>query len=97
MNRDLILKYLSEHKHELHEKYGVIRIGLFGSFARNEDNGESDIDLAVEIKSEKKNIHNFFALKRDLESIFMKNVDIGIESALKPALKKEIKHEIIYV
>lgn len=97
MTRDIILNYLSGHKKELQEKYGVITIGLFGSFARNENNEESDIDLAVEIKSDKKNIHNFFALKRDLESALNKGIDLGIESTLKPSLKKEIMNEIIYV
>jgi len=97
MNKENVLSYLTSHKHEFHEKYGIIKIGLFGSYARNENNDLSDIDLAIEMNTEKKNIHTFFAFKRELESIFNRKVDVGIESSLKPVAKEELKKEIIYV
>lgn len=90
------MKYLKENKKELNEKYGVIKIGLFGSYARGEGKESGDIDIAVEIIREKKNIHTFFALKRELERALGKQVDLGIESAIKPAARKYIEQEIIY-
>ncbi len=90
------MEYLNKHKDELREKYGVIKIGLFGSYAFDEGNEDSDIDIAVEIEKSKKNIHTFFSLKRELESALGKNVDLGIESSLKPLVKKQIEKEIIY-
>lgn len=96
MDKTMILDFLREHKTELAEKYGVLKIGLFGSYARNEQNDESDIDVAVEISKDKKNIHTFLGLKRELENSLGKTVDLGIESTLKPIARQYISKEIIY-
>lgn len=53
MTKMEILNYLTAHKAEFKERFGVIRIGLFGSFARDEQNEDSDIDLAIEVEKEK--------------------------------------------
>ena len=97
MNKEDILEYLKLHKEELAQKYGVSKIGLFGSFAKDKQTETSDIDLAIEIVKEKKSLGNFFGLKRELENVFGKKVDLGIESSLKPIVKEYIKKEIIYV
>jgi len=97
MHKAFILDFLARHKQELNEKYGVTKIGLFGSYARDEQREDSDIDIAVEIQKDKKNIHTFFGLKREMEAAFGKKVDLGIESALKPLAKPHILKEIIYV
>jgi len=97
MTKIEILNYLKLHKMEFEEKFGVVKIGLFGSFARDEQNEESDIDLAIELEKEKKSLKNFFALKRELEEQFGKKIDLGIESTLKPIVKEYVKKEIIYV
>nr|WP_320193475.1 nucleotidyltransferase family protein [uncultured Desulfobacter sp.] len=96
MNKREIIEFLASHKQELSEKYGVIRIGLFGSYARDEANADSDIDIAVEIESKNK-YRSFFGLKRHLEENLKNKVDLGIESTLKPIAKKYILKEIIYV
>jgi predicted nucleotidyltransferase len=96
ITKETILEYLSSNKSELREKYGVIKIGLFGSYARGEESDDSDIDLAIEIEKDKKNISNFFGLKREMERVFDKKVDLGIESSLKPIAKKYILKEILY-
>jgi len=97
MTKEDILAYLQVHKEELAQKYGLLSIGLFGSFATDTQTQNSDIDLAIEIAKEKKNLSSFFGLKRELESAFGKKVDLGIESSLKPIVKEYIKKEIIYV
>ena len=97
MTKIEILNYLTTHKAELKEKFGVIRIGLFGSFARGEQNEDSDIDLAIEVEKDKKSLKNFFGLKRELEAQLGKKIDLGIESALKPLAKEQIQKNIIYV
>lgn len=92
-----IIAYIKAHKDAFRETYGIRSIGLFGSFARNEMTEESDIDIAIEMESGKKNLHNFLAFKRFLEKEFNRKVDLGIESALKPEARKIIEKEIIYV
>jgi uncharacterized protein len=97
MNRDEILSFLRTHKDEITQRYGVIRLGLFGSFAREEASETSDIDIAIELVPAKKTFSNFFAFKRYLEKEFGRKVDLGIESALKPLAREMIGKEIIHV
>ncbi len=97
MTKEIILESLKLHKDEMHRKYGLIKIGLFGSYARDEQNEDSDIDIAIEIEKDKKNIHTFLNIKREIENLFKKKIDLGIESALKPIAKSYIEKEIIYV
>ena len=97
MTKAEILSYLQTHKGELAQKYGVVKIGLFGSYARDEQNDSSDIDIAIELEKSKKSLSVFFALKREIEQSLGKSVDIGIESALKPIVKEYVLKEIIYV
>ncbi|MDA7817558.1 nucleotidyltransferase family protein [Sulfurimonas sp.] len=97
MTKDYILSFLLEHKSELRDKFGVVKIGLFGSYARDEATENSDIDIAVEIDKNKKNLHTFLSLRRELEEKLEKHIDLGIENSLKPIVKKYIEKEIIYV
>ncbi len=95
MTKNEILAFLREKKSYLSKTYGVTSIGLFGSYARDEAREGSDIDIAVELKSENK-FMNFFNLKYYLEEQLHKPIDIGIESTLKPVAKEYIKKDIIY-
>lgn len=97
MTKTFILEFLSQHKEEFLNKYGVTKIGLFGSYARNDNTKDSDIDIAVEILNEKKSLNNFFSLRRELEKAFNIRVDLGIESSLKEIAKEKILKEIVYV
>jgi len=97
MQKSEILKFLTEHKAELRKNFGVTNIGLCGSYVRNENRTDSDIDLIIDMESERKDIHNYLALKRSLENQLNARVDIGFENAIKPAIKSHIMNEIEYV
>ncbi len=90
-----IIEFLRSHKDEMHEKFGLIKIGLFGSYVRGEQREDSDIDLVVEIESDNK-FRSFFGLKAYLEESFQKNIDLGIEESVKPTVRKYIQKEIEY-
>ncbi len=45
MTKAIILDFLSEHKAQLQERFGIQKIGLFGSYAKNEARENSDIDI----------------------------------------------------
>lgn len=47
MTREVILDFLRAHKQEMHERFGLTKIGLFGSYARGEAREDSDIDVAI--------------------------------------------------
>ena len=96
MTRAFILDFLHSHKSYLEKEFGLTKIGLFGSYAREEAHSKSDVDIAVEINSPNK-FRSFFALKAYLEKHLNLAVDLGIESTLKPIVKQQIEDEIIYV
>ena len=96
MSKQFILNFLKEHRNYLKEKFGVTKIGLFGSYARDEATLKSDIDIAVEIES-KNSFRSFFSLLYFLEEGLNSKIDLGIEHSLKPIAKKNILKEIIYV
>jgi hypothetical protein len=54
MEKTVILDFLQQNKQKLAQDFGVTKIGLFGSYARDEARGDSDIDIAVEIESDNK-------------------------------------------
>lgn len=97
MTRDEIVDFLSTHKAELRQAYGVQEIILFGSYARQSAREDSDIDIAVELADENKTLRNFFGLKRYLEAQLGKRIDLGIKSAMKPIVRKAAQNDMIHV
>jgi predicted nucleotidyltransferase len=90
-----IISFLKSHKNEFKEKFGVEKIGLFGSYARNEANENSDIDIVIE--SNQKDFENREKLRIFLESYFGISVDIGYLSSLRGFIREEISKELVYV
>lgn len=93
-----ILDFLSKNKKLLNKKFHISRIGLFGSYARNEQTDNSDIDLIVDFEE---NTDNLYDIKIELKRFFKDNlnvdVDICREKYIKPRYKNKIIKEAIYV
>ncbi len=78
------------------EQYGVVRIGLFGSYARGESIAESDIDIVVELK--KPDLFYLIGIKQVIEDEFGSKVDVvRIRDNMNGLLKKRILQDVIYV
>jgi hypothetical protein len=71
------------------KKAGVVRSGIFGSFARGEETPESDLDILVELEKGK-TYFDLVRLKSDLEEIVERKVDIGTYNSIRPSLKERI-------
>ena len=69
LSKEEILQFLGANKKLLQDTFGVIRIGIFGSFAQDRQTPDSDIDIIVELQKDKKNIHTFFHLKHTFHSL----------------------------
>ena len=96
LSTDEVISYLKQNMTLLNERFGVTRIGIFGSFARGEQSAASDIDMVVEMEKDRKNIHSFLNLKRFLEKEMSREIDLGFEHSMKPAIKEKIIKQIIY-
>lgn len=77
--------------------YGVLRLGIFGSFANGEPDGESDVDLLVEFEPGKKNFDNFIGLATFLEELFERRVELVTRESLSPYIGPRILEEVEYV
>lgn len=98
MTKSDILYYLTQHKEEFFQKFGLVKLGLFGSFGRGEGREDSDIDILIELDKDVDNVYRKKqALKHELESYFHRKVDIAREKYLKPLAKKSIMNDVIYV
>lgn len=96
--RNEILSYLQKNRRFLRDKFHIKKIGLFGSFANNRYDKDSDIDIIVEFEE---NTESLYEIKQELRSLlrekFNRDVDIAREKYLKPYIKHEILDEAIFV
>ncbi len=76
---------------------GVSNLGLFGSFVRDEQTAESDVDFIVEFEEGKKTYKNFIALAELLESLFGRKVELVTPQSLSPYIGPHIIKTIEYV
>ena len=91
-----IIAILKKFKAESASKYGITSLGLFGSFARNQQRETSDVDVFVTLKES-----DFFVLERikeELESLIHSNIDIvNYRDSLRNSFKQNILNDAIYV
>ncbi len=93
--KDQVLAILSEHTAEL-RTLGVKRVGLFGSFAREEQSAASDIDLLVEFEEGKKTFDNFMQLSFLLEDLLNRRVELVTPESVSPYIRPHILEEVEY-
>jgi predicted nucleotidyltransferase len=77
--------------------YGVRRLGIFGSVARDEHHSESDIDLLVEFQKGTKTFDNFIHLVFFLEDLLGRKVELVTKDSLSPYIGPRILKEVEYV
>ena len=91
-----VIKILKKFKVDSASKYGITSLGLFGSFARNQQNETSDVDVFVTLKES-----DFFVLERireELENLVHRNIDIvNYRESLRNSFKQNILNDAIYI
>ncbi|HQF19567.1 MAG TPA: nucleotidyltransferase domain-containing protein [Bacteroidales bacterium] len=95
-NREAILDELRKMKPDFAKRYGVTRLGIFGSLARNEIHDSSDIDVVLEMREP--NLFYMVHIKEALEEYFQTPVDvIRYRKLMNKYLKARIDREAVYV
>jgi hypothetical protein len=98
MDKGEIKEILNADMAYLSREYGVERIGLFGSYVRNEQRPDSDIDLLVEFDSTRSiGLFRFVHLKNYLSDLLGTKVDLVTPAALKPVIGEQILSEVEYI
>jgi predicted nucleotidyltransferase len=99
ITKNQIIEVLIAEYPNLTKEYKVKRIGLFGSYAHNSANEQSDIDLIIEFY-EPIGL-KFIDLCDHLENLFNKKVDVltpaGLKSIRIQSIKDNILNSIVYV
>jgi predicted nucleotidyltransferase len=93
MTRAELLAQLSVLKPEL-DKLGIASLRVFGSYARDEARPDSDIDLLVEFHTTP-GLFEFMRVKRRLEDLLGKRVDLATDAALHRGMRTEILREAV--
>jgi predicted nucleotidyltransferase len=86
---------LMDNKERLSKKYGLSQIAIFGSYGREQQTNESDVDILVDFK--KPIGIEFIDLAEELEILLDKKVDLVSKNGIKPAYYKQIETELNYV
>jgi hypothetical protein len=79
---------------EMKERFGVRKIGVFGSAARGEAGPDSDVDVLVEFEDPA--FDRYMDLKFYLEDLFGRPCDLVIEESLKERLRGSVLGEVLY-
>jgi predicted nucleotidyltransferase len=96
MNRQEILSQLKQYKKQYAKKYGILQLGIFGSFARSQEQATSDLDICIQ--TDVPNPYTIVHIKEELEGLFHLHVDIvRVREQMNSYLKERIKKEGIYV
>ena len=78
----------------IRKQFGVRKIGIFGSYARGEQMGTSDVDVLVELAEGYATLRNFVGLADHLEALFGRRVDLitteGVDKYIRPRIEKEV-------
>jgi predicted nucleotidyltransferase len=93
--REEILYLLSQNKHQLELKFKVRQMALFGSYARGDQQSESDVDILVDVDPSVG--LEFVTLAQQIEQLLGLPVELVSRRAIKPNKLKYIEQDLIYV
>lgn len=94
--RENILAKIKMHMPEL-LKLGIRNVGLFGSYLRNEQSMESDIDILIDFEPDKENFDNLMAVHELFKKLFKnEKIEIITKNGLSPHIGPKILNEVLY-
>jgi predicted nucleotidyltransferase len=92
-----IIQTLTANKQKLHDEFGLKRIGLFGSYAKDLQTEESDIDFLISFSQGKKKYRTFIALSDFLELTFKRKIELVTTESITNSFLNQINPSLINV
>ena len=96
MERADLLVLLAQHKPVLQQRFGLTKLALFGSFARNSARSDSDVDVLVDFDGAAVP-DVYFGVQFYLEDLLGRSVDLVTERALRPELRPYVERDAISI
>lgn len=96
MNRDDVLGLLRAHKKALAQRFGVVELRLYGSFARDRTTGDSDVDILVRFDAPP-DWRRYFGTQAYLEDLLGRPVDMATNQELRAEIRPYVEQELIDV
>lgn len=88
-----VIRQIYHHREQI-KALGIKKLGLFGSFVRQQQTPISDIDILIEFEHGKKTYDNFAQLAEFLEKSLGRNVELVTYESLSPYIKPYILKEV---
>lgn len=95
--KDELLAVLKSCRQGLAERFGVIDLAVFGSYAKEQQRRRSDVDILVELERTHKTFDNYMELKFYLARVVGGKVDLVIKDSVREELKARIFSEAVHV
>ena len=96
LEKSTIISLIKKHSNKI-ASFGIKKLGLFGSFVREEQTVDSDIDFLVEFEPDKETFKNFMNFIFFLEDVFGRKVEVVTPDSISPYLAPYILKEVEYV
>ena len=96
MNRADVLSLLRAHKTALAQRFGVVELRLYGSFARDQAAGDSDVDILVRFDAPP-DWRRYFGAQAYLEDLLRRPVDMATSQELRAEIRPHVERELIDV
>ena len=96
MSKERILSLLAGQREDILVKFGVKKLGIFGSAARDDMRSGSDVDILVEFQGAA-TFDKYMDLKAYLEALLGTSVDLVTEEALKPRMRPFVEKDLVRV
>lgn len=87
---------LADCKAQLQQEYPIRELGIFGSYARDEQRPDSDLDVLVAF-DEPVTLFDLVRLENELTSRLGVNVDLVTKESLKPRIESHVAEDVVYV
>ncbi|MGC9316073.1 MAG: nucleotidyltransferase family protein [bacterium] len=95
-NTEQIKSLISANLETIKKRFDVASIGVFGSYVRDEQREDSDLDIIVVFEPGHNDLFNYARLKAYLEELFGIEIDLVIKNGIKPELRDKILGEVQY-